>query len=30
MNLKQFLVQDVQFKSGPLTKPWIFHTRCCL
>jgi len=24
------LIQDVQLKSGPLTKPWIFHVRCYL
>jgi hypothetical protein len=23
-------VQGVQLKSGPLTKPWIFHVRCYL
>ena len=24
------LIQGVQLKSGPLTKPWIFHVRCYL
>jgi len=23
-------VQSVQLKSGPLTKPWIYHVRCYL
>jgi len=23
-----FKLQGVQLKSGPLTKPWIFHVRC--
>jgi len=22
-----FIIQGVQLKSGPLTKPWIFHVR---
>ena len=26
----QSQIQDVQLKSGPLTKPWIFHVRCYL
>jgi len=24
------VLQYVQLKSGPLTKPWIFHVRCYL
>jgi len=27
---KSVLLQGVQLKSGPLTKPWIFHVRCYL
>jgi hypothetical protein len=23
------VLQGVQLKTGPLTKPWIFHIRCC-
>jgi len=25
-----YVVQGVQTKSGPSTKPWIFHVRCYL
>jgi len=25
-----YYIQGVQLKSGPLTKPWIFHVRCYL
>jgi len=26
----QRFIHGVQLKSGPLTKPWIYHVRCYL